>query len=82
MRYLILLLLLSSCAKEGTTVTNVTEAKEGFDIVKLFTAEGCTVYRFRDYGNFRYFTNCKGSATWQESCGKNCTRQVEINGGK
>lgn len=29
----------------------------------LFEHEGCKVYRFMDYGNFIYFTNCTGETT-------------------
>ena len=58
----------------------------GFTVERLFTHDGCTVYRFRDY-HPRYFTRCDGIAaqsttTWQESCGKSCTRPVEVSGGR
>jgi hypothetical protein len=29
----------------------------------LFEHDGCKVYRFRDYGNYVYFTNCNGDVT-------------------
>ena len=58
----------------------------GFTVERLFTHEGCTVFRFKDGGS-RYFTRCDGVAaqsttTWQESCGKGCTRPVEVSGGR
>ena len=58
-----------------------------FTVERLFTHEGCTVFRFKDGGSNRYFTRCDGIAaqsttTWQESCGKNCTRPVEVSGGR
>lgn len=58
-----------------------------FTVERLFTHEGCTVFRFKDGGSNRYFTRCDGTAaqsttTWQESCGKNCTRPVEVSGGR
>lgn len=68
--------LLAGCSKPAETSTAVgTE----FVVDKLFTHEGCTVYRFSDGGNKRYYTNCQGSTSWQENCGKNCTRQVGID---
>lgn len=45
----------------------------------LFTHDGCTVYRFYD-NNWRYFTNCKGRTEWNESCGKNCSKQQSVDG--
>jgi hypothetical protein len=71
--------LLSACTKPPETSTEV-----GLEFVvdKLFTHEGCTVYRFVDGGYNRYFTNCSGSVSWSESCGKNCTRNMNIDGNK
>ncbi len=51
-----------------------------FQVDKLFTVDGCTVYRFTDGGYYRYFTNCAGSVSWRESCGKHCTREVAVDG--
>ena len=58
-----------------------------FTVERLFTHEGCTVFRFKDGGSNRYFTRCDGIAaqsttTWQESCGKSCTREIEVSGGR
>lgn len=50
-----------------------------FVVDKLFTHEGCTVYRFNDGGSSRYFTNCNGSTSWNRSCGKNCTARETID---
>lgn len=59
-----------------------TKAGTEFVVDKLFTVDNCTVYRFLDGGRLRYFTNCKGSTEWTESCGKNCTSSVGIDGAK
>lgn len=67
---------LAGCNKPAETSTAVGRE---FVVDKLFTHEGCTVYRFEDGGNKRYFTNCNGSMNWRESCGKNCSRQVGID---
>jgi len=50
---------------------------------KLFDHDGCTVYRFDDAGRSRYFTKCAttSNTSWTESCGKNCTHEVNIPGG-
>ena len=40
---------------------------------KLFTVDGCVVYRFVDWGEPRYFASCAGAVSWQE-------RQVTSNG--
>lgn len=52
-----------------------------FKVDTLFTHDGCTVYRFMDAGNLRYFTNCSGQTSWSESSGKS-SRKMEIVGGK
>ena len=67
--------LLAGCGKPAETSTAV--GKE-FVVDKLFTHEGCTVYRFYDGGNSRYYTNC-GSTAWTRQCGKGCTRQEGID---
>jgi len=59
----------------GCTKPAEESIKRGeFDVQKLFTYEGCTVYRFRDDRNI-YYTNCNGSTQHLESCGKNCSYQ-------
>jgi hypothetical protein len=73
------LMLLTGCAKQAERVDQVNME---FNVDTLFTKDGCTVYRFYDEGRGRYFTNCKGSTEWSESCGKNCTRSAGIDGGK
>lgn len=67
--------ILAGCSKPAETSTAVGVE---FVVDKLFTHEGCTVYRFYD-GGTRYFTNCQGSTSWTEQCGKGCTRQVGID---
>ena len=75
--------MVAGCEKPAEAVAH---AKEKFAVERLFTHDGCTVYRFRDY-NPRYFTRCDGitaqsTTTWQGSCGKNCTRPVEVSGSR
>lgn len=68
---------LAACSKKAESTQQVNR---DFQVDTLFTHDGCTVYRFNDGGASRYFTNCKGSTQWQEGCGKNCTRGVEVLG--
>lgn len=51
-------------------------------VEKLFTKDGCTVYRFLD-GRRVYYVTCNSSeqpqiANWSESCGKNCVRDIQV----
>lgn len=67
---------ITGCAKEpisSTRTDNVT-----ITVDKLFTHEGCTVYRFHDNGRDHYYSNCAGTSTQTVSCGKSCTRPEEI----
>lgn len=72
-------LALSGCTKQAEEST-VLGAGE-FQVDRLFTVDGCTVYRFEDAGRNRYFSRCSGSSsvTWQtdEPCGKNCWTTVD-----
>ena len=80
MKPLLLLILVTLAACNGEPEIR-TQVNAGFAVDKLFIYEGCTVYRFRDGGYNRYFTNCKGETFWNQSCGKNCSRGVQIPGG-
>lgn len=75
---LALLTALTGCHKPAESSSS---AGIEFRVDKLFTHDGCTVYRFNDSG-YRYFAKCEGAATsrmeWSESCGKNCTRPVDV----
>ena len=54
-----------------------------YNVSKLFTYEGCSVYRFEDgWARYKYFTNCSGTTSWTEYCGKSCTTQESVTGGK
>ena len=69
---------LSGCYRDPISVS-LTENRE-FDVEKLFTHRGCTVYRFFDNGP-KYFTDCKGSTEWEESNGKTRTHRSVSGGG-
>lgn len=70
--------LLVGCQKEPEASTR----QGNFKVEKLFTTkEGCTVSRFQDDRTV-YFTDCRGSAIYEDSCGKNCSETVNVSGGK
>ena len=80
MKYVVILMavLLTACNKEPESSKAVGN---GFKVETLFTVDNCTVYRFNDAG-YKYFTNCKGTTSWKEHCGKACTHDVNIGGDK
>ena len=50
-------------------------------VERLFTHEGCTMYRFKD-AQYHYYVRCAAEppATISTvSCGKNCTREETIS---
>ena len=70
---------LAACGKPAE---RSTPAGVGFNVDRLFTHEGCTVYLFGDAGEYRYFTKCEGAASsntnWSETrpCGKSQCRDA------
>ena len=67
-----LLILIVSCEFLSCTrqipVSKVTpENNKTYRVDFLFEHDGCKVYRFLDYGNFVYFTNCNGDVTSMKS---------------
>lgn len=79
MKYLIIVvtLLLAGCY-EKIPAQEVSVVQGAYQVGKLFTVDGCTVYRFQDNGYNRYFTNCSGSTQWSEHSGKT-TRPMGVN---
>lgn len=61
------LLALAGCGKPAESSVR---AGSDFKVDKLFTVDGCTVYRFSDAGHWRYFTNCSGSTAYTNTVGK------------
>ena len=75
---LLSLLILSGCAKKSEHSENIGPEK-AYQIERLFSYDGCTVYRFHDVGRTIHYTNCKGSTTETHECGKNCTETSEVS---
>lgn len=80
MRYLLLLFVLLVSCDEVPAEAQVHSSNPGFRVVKLFEADGCTVYRFND-GNYHYFARCGKHTRVSEyvPCGKGCTREESID---
>lgn len=78
MKYLVLMLLLSSCGLKGAPTT-VNNAGDPVEVQLMFEKDGCRVYKFYDGGR-HFFTTCGETITSHtESCGKGCTRTYEEN---
>lgn len=73
------LILLVGCTR---TPESAVQVNGQFQVDKLFTYEGCTVFRFEDASYFRYYTDCKGTTSGNQSCGKGCTQRTDVIGGK
>lgn len=64
-------LVLTGCAKDPIAISQT----DNFDIKldKLFTHDGCNIYRFEDGGRDHYYADCRGNVSDIRSCGKGCT---------
>jgi len=52
-----------SCTHQIPISKVTPENNKTYQVDFLFEHAGCKVYRFRDYGNSVYFTNCNGDVT-------------------
>jgi hypothetical protein len=52
-----------SCTRQIPISKVTPENNKTYQVEFLFEHDGCKVYRFVDYGNFVYFTNCNGDVT-------------------
>ena len=79
MKYFIIavVLVLTGCY-EKIPAQEVSVVGGQYQVGKLFTVDGCSVYRFNDNGYNRYFTNCNGATQWSEPAGKS-TRPMNVN---
>lgn len=61
---------LTGCNGDGAYVdARVANPADSYSVRKLFTVDGCDVYRFSD-SRYVYFTNCQGSTNWSTNEGK------------
>ncbi len=68
--YILMFVFLAGC--ERPPISEAPTNNPAIIISKLFQYDGCTVYRFNDNREAHYFTNCKGSVSSEQSCGRNC----------
>lgn len=73
---MIVLLTLSfySCYVEQPLTREPPKNNSTYTVEYLFEHDGCKVYRFRDDGNYVYFTNCNGDVT----SSKNDSTQAQV----
>lgn len=64
-------LILTGCAKDPIAISQTDNVD--IRLEKLFTHDGCNIYRFEDFGRYHYYADCKGNISFIRSCGKNCT---------
>lgn len=76
-----LLALLAGCAKDP--INSTISDNPNVIVDKLFTHDGCSVYRFQDNGYTHYFTNCNSTRyAKSKMCGKTtCTEYKTISNG-
>lgn len=78
---LLIVLIVAGCAKEPESVARSTNPE--IPVEKLFSHDGCTVYRFTDNGRLHYFARCGSGvetmATWTQVCGKGCIQERSEN---
>lgn len=75
---MLIALAVAACGKEPVARSKTDNSR--VEVETLFGHDGCTVYRFHDYGRAVYFARCAESTTaslsHHESCGKGCRRTV------
>lgn len=50
-----------ACYIQQPLHTGPAQNNQTYEVEYLFEHEGCRAYRFRDMGNWVYYTNCNGS---------------------
>lgn len=58
-----MMLLMQACAIEQPLSINSADNNRTYTVEYLFEHDGCKLYRFRDNGNYVYFSNCNGNVT-------------------
>lgn len=77
MRKAALLLAFVLCGCMGEAEMRVSASNGEFHVSRLFTADGCTVYRFGDGGRAHYFVRCAGGNAATSSAGKNFRERID-----
>lgn len=53
-------IVLAGCFAQQPLVSEQPKNNKTYVVEYLFEHDGCKVYRFSDFGNWVYFTNCNG----------------------
>jgi hypothetical protein len=69
--------LLTGCAPPIASQSTTTVGN-GYELEKLFSQDGCTVYRFYDHSYYRYWTSCPGNISAHGTCGKSCEHDEDV----
>lgn len=74
-------IVLAACTEKP--LSTIQSNNPNYQVDKLFSHEGCDVYRFED-GGHKYFVRCADktsvSTNWTETCGRGCSRNVNVVG--
>ncbi len=54
---------MQACVVEQPLSVNRADNNRTYTVEYLFEHDGCKLYRFRDNGNYVYFSNCNGNVT-------------------
>lgn len=72
---------LTGCDQPKKTPEAASWTGNGIEVQKLFTHEGCTIFKFYDEYRYRYYVVCDKAAKLQvieqNNCGKSC-EDVEL----
>jgi hypothetical protein len=58
-----IVILMQACVVEQPLSVNRADNNRTYTVEYLFEHDGCKLYRFRDNGNYVYFSNCNGNVT-------------------
>jgi len=53
-------IILAGCFAQRPLASEQPKNNKTYEVEYLFEHDGCKVYRFSDFGNWVYFTNCNG----------------------
>lgn len=74
MKYTLLLLILAACSKPA--MSHLSTDNPEITVEKLFTVDGCTVYRFDD-SNTHYFVKCTTPSSVESTSMRGKVRVVD-----
>lgn len=72
-----LFLMLAGCDQPRSAKETVTTDNPDYRAERLFTENGCNIYRFTDNGKYHYFVDCRGKiiSYYDEHVGKTVVRR-------